>query len=867
MPSRSPAEAELLERDEATAWLERELHACRGGEGRLAAVAGEAGVGKTSLLRQFAQAHDRDADVRWGSCDPLATQRPLAPLFDIARRADWLELLDQPGGRARVFDAFLSDLAGSARGALVVVEDVHWADDATLDLLVYLQRRIAPTRTLLLITYRDDEIDSMHPLRSVLSEIVPGARQRLHLLPLTADAVRFLAAGTSVDPVELHHITGGNPFFVTESLASDDDTVAASVRDALLARARRLSDEARRALEVVAIVPGGAEIQLVESLAGIDLDVLDEPVERQILRIDGQRLSFRHELARRAWLETVPPVRAQRLHRDALGWLLARTSGRRDHARLAHHAIGSQDPSAIVEHATAAAAVAMALQAHHEAVRHYTAVLEHADLLPPLEQALLYERCSDECALIDLEAESVAHHERAMGIWRAHGDARQIGDGLSRSSRLALTSGRGTDAERLVTEALELLEPFPGTPELARACARMAALRMSRGENVGARLWGQRAIAIAEQIGDRDVLAHALNSVGCALLDDGDDAGLALVDQSLALSLEDESSASVARAYENLSFDLMSKRRYEMAATYLSAGIEYCRLRDLDSGTANLLGLLAQERFERGHWDEAVECAQRVIARSTGMVAFTPKVIIARVRVRRGDPDVWPLLDQVLAVAEQADMIQHLVPVMVARAEAAWLSGDPELEIERVTALLGRTGERDRPWRMGELAMWAVRLDPGLRSDELLDRCADPFRRQIAQDPSAPARWTALGCPYESADCAGDSDDLEVVTEALAQLTAMGARPRARQVAERLRSLGRLVPRGPNATTRENPHGLTDRELEVARELATGATDREIAARLHISPKTASHHVSHILTKLGARNRSEAVAAIVQLGA
>jgi len=867
MPLGARSDSELLERDEARAWLERELEAARIGPGRLVAVGGEAGIGKTSLLRQFAAAHERDADVRWGACDPLATQRPLAPLVDIAHRAAWLELLERPGTRGQVFDALLHDLVESSRGALVVVEDVHWADDATLDLLVYLQRRMASSRSLVVITYRDDEIDSAHPLRSVLTEIVTASRQRLHLRPLSTEAIAHLAAGTGIDPAEVQRVTGGNPFFVTETLAGGDAVVAPSVRDAVMARARRLTAEARRALEVVAIVPGGAEIDLVEAVAGIPLDALDEPVERQMLRVEGQLLSFRHELARRAWLDTVPPVRLRRLHRDTLRWLTDAGRARADHARLAHHAVGSTDPNAILQHASAAAAEAASLQAHREAAQHYSSALEHAARLAPLDQAALLSKRAYECYLTDQMDAAVDSHEQALVLWRQHGDVRQVGDGLRWSSRLAWLSGRGAEALRRATEAVELLEPYEGSAELANAYSNMSQLYMLRGDSEPAIEWGGRAIRIAEELDDEEILAHALNNVGSARMD-ADDSGRPLLERSLTIALAHGMREHVARAYTNLGSTLVTRREYEPAAHFLLAGIDYCAGQDLDTWLIYMTGWLARERFERGRWDEAVERAQQVLNRrgAAAVSTISALVVLARVRTRRGDPDVGALLDRALELAEETDEIQRLVPVAVARAEAAWHAGRPGTEAARVRALLARTLEHRRPWLIGELALWVSLVDKEFDAAAVLDRCAEPFRLMISGDHAGAARrWTELGCAYEAADSAGDSEDPAAVVAAHDDLVAMGARPRARQVAERLRTMGRLVPRGPTAATRRNPYGLTDREVEVAREIAIGGTDQEIAARLHISRKTASHHVSHILTKLGARNRAEAASTIVRL--
>ena len=281
-----------------------------------------------------------------------------------------------------------------------------------------------------------------------------------------------------------------------------------------------------------------------------------------------------------------------------------------------------------------------------------------------------------------------------------------------------------------------------------------------------------------------------------------------------------------------------------------------------------MTGWLARERFERGWWDEAVRHAHWVLARPgvAPVSAISAEVVVARIRARRGDPDVWPMLDQAMAMARASEEVQRLVPVVAARAEAAWLAGEPGREIEGIETTLAIAARRHRPWLVGELALAAQRAGASVDLSALLPGCAEPYRLQVTgQLNDAAAAWATLGCPYEAADCAADSDDPAVVAEAHRTLLAMGARPRARQAAERLRVLGVGAVRGQNVSTRQNPHGLTDRELDVARLLASGDTDQQIGDRLFISRKTTSHHVSHILTKLGARNRSEAAAIIANL--
>ena len=686
------ADASLLERVEAIDWLANAFAEARRG-GLLVAVTGEAGIGKTSLLRQFADTHRHVADVRWGVCDPLATQRPLAPLVDVAAGAAWLELLEQPDGRSLVFDALLRDLTVSGRTPIVVVEDVHWADDATLDLLIFLRRRVATTKALLVISYRDDELGPSHPLRHVIGELVSRASRRFRLPPLTVAAVAQMASGAAVDPVELYRVTAGNPFFVVETLAEPAAKVAMTVRDAVMARARHLGAKARLALEVVAIAPAGVEIALVERLAGASVDDLDDCIEHGILAADGSHLTFRHELARRAWLDGLSAVRLQHLHLETLHALESGDHGSTDSALLAHHAIGAADSGAIATHVPGAARRAAALGAHREAARHYAAALTAANRMSNEDRAQLFADYAYQCYLTDQLDAAIGAQTEALAIWRSAGNHCSEGNGLRFLSRLTWFAGRNVDAMRHANAAIEVLQTFHGTPDLAMAFSNVSQLHMVASDSDDAVLWGEKAIAIAEDLHDNAVLAHALNNVGTALMDQHNPRGQAMLERSLSISRCHQLHEHAARAYTNLaSFRLQIEGRVEAAA----------------------------------------------------------------------------------------------------------------------------------------------------------------------------AAWDAIGCPYEAADCRGDSDDPDVVAASLRELTALGARARERQLADRLRALGRPVPRGANSRTRTNAGGLTDREVEVALLLADGNTDKEIADQLVISRKTVGDHVSHVLTKLGARNRSEAASIVAR---
>ena len=232
---------ELVERDAALSVLEDRLRSVAGGAGHTALIAGEAGVGKTSLLQALA-ARRGEADLWWGACDALQTPHPLAPLHDIARASAvrFRSLLGADGNRALLFESVLAELQQARRPTLAIVEDVHWADDATLDLLKFLGRRIDRVACLLVISYRDDEVAATHPLRRLLGELPARLLTRVDLARLSPAAVDLLARRALRSPAGVHSATQGNPFFVTELLRHGVDGVPRSVQDLVLARFARL---------------------------------------------------------------------------------------------------------------------------------------------------------------------------------------------------------------------------------------------------------------------------------------------------------------------------------------------------------------------------------------------------------------------------------------------------------------------------------------------------------------------------------------------------------------------------------------------------------------------------------------------------
>ena len=850
---------------------------CMGG--RVALISGEAGIGKTSLLREFAAAQNKTARVLWGGCEALFTPHPLAPLQDISRQigGEFPKAISAATGRHEIFNATLDQFARLPVPTVVIIEDAHWADAATLDLIKFLGRRLTGLGVLLVVSYRDDEVNDKHPLRSVIGDLAPASLCRIRLHPLSEGAVGQLAATAGRSSVGLHEVTGGNPFFVTEVLAASEEKVPSTVRDAVIARLARLSEEARRVAQLVSIVPRHAERWLIDSMIGPSGEVMQECLNAGMIAHRDCSLGFRHEIARRAVEDSMSLPERQDLHAGALAMLLKQREGKVAIARLVHHADNAADSAAVLRFAPVAAERAAALGAHREAAGHLRTALRHTAALGASfadeERARLWEQLSYECYLTDEMADASVAREKALAVWRSLGLRRKEGDALRWLSRLSLFNGRKVAAEGYASEAVTVLEQLPAGRELAMAYSNCSQLQML-AENVVASLeWGRKALELAIRLGETEIEVHALTNIGTAKLVNEDPAGREDLERALATALDSGFEEHAARAFNNLSTMSFRHREFSAAVEYLKAGIAYCDEHNLNSWIRYMTAYRAQIAMALGHWDDAVKDAQTVIRhpRVAPISKIPALAALGRIRARRGDPD-WETpggespLAEGYRLAVPTDEMQRLVQVLAARAEAAWLQGG---DASDVLADVGRAYElglkHADSWIQGELAFWLWRHG---RLDTVPAKVARPFALQMAGDWQGAAQaWEAFGCPYEQAMALADSDQEGPLRSALEIFERLGALPMAAIVRRKLRASGvRDIPRGAQERTRQNPCGMTNRQLKVLGLLVEGRRNADIARRLFVAEKTVDHHVSAVLAKLGVRSRGEAVAAATRLG-
>ena len=858
---------QLLERGPVLLDLSRLLAEADRGRGSLAFVAGEAGVGKTSLIRRFGDMIRDRGPVLVGACDPLSTPRPLGPLHEIADRLPGRGI-DMSAGKDRIFRDLLDALSSAKHTPVLVFEDVHWADEATLDLLRFLARRIDERRALLIATFRDDEVGDRHPLRQALGDVATarGVR-RLSLSPLSAASVRAMATGTGIDPDALYRQTRGNPFFVTEILASGSASVPPTVRDAVLARASRLPEPARRALEAAAVIGFRSEPWLLTQVAAGDAAGMESCRDAGMLIVEDGSYAFRHELARVAVLDAIAPHRRGELNRHALQLLCDAGPADADPARLAHHAEEAGDAAAVAVYAPLAARRAARLSAHREATAQYARALRFGDRLPVEVRAQILDEYATECAATDQYDDAIRVAREAAAEWHKLADGVREGASLGFLGGCLVSHGRLAEADATSRVGIALLEQFSPGPELAEAYARYSRVCTHRGDYDDARRWAERSLKLAERGGYARTRVIAYNRLGSAALSSGDDEGERILTRTLDLAREGGFHHEAVGLYVNLAAGWRYRFDFARAESYLLEGIALAEEHQFEGFLVPALSWRAEICMHTGRWAEAEDLARGLLRRATMSVIgrIIALTALGRVLVRRGDAEQRRVLDEALTYAAPSGMLKYLSPVHAMRAEAAWLAGDLERVRTEALSALDLPLAKRHPWFAGELLLWLARSGATV---DVPDWIARPFALQIAGDArTAAAEWRRLGCPYEAAEALASSTDMEDVKVALAELERLGATPAAKRVRQRLQRNGiRGIPRGPHRSTRSNPAGLTAREIEIAGLLGQGFANADIAERLCVSVKTVDHHVSSILAKLGIHSRGQVSRAVARLG-
>jgi DNA-binding CsgD family transcriptional regulator/tetratricopeptide (TPR) repeat protein len=856
----------VLERGAELDVLETALRGATGGTGSVVLISGEAGIGKTSLVRAFVLDRPDRARVLLGACDDLVTPRTLGPLRDAVRGAGGpLATALATGDRDAVLSALLTELADGTRPTVLVLEDVHWADDATLDVLRYVGRRVVDLPAVVVATYRDEEVGPS--LQRVLGALGGPAVHRLAPARLSRAAVARLVGGTAATSAPLYRLTAGNPFFVSEMAAatgsaSVSGAVPATVVDAVIARLHRLGPGERTALEQLSVVPSGVDLSLARAVVD-DLGVLAGAERSGLLEMQAGTVAFRHELARHAVEAALPVAVRMQYNARVLAALLGRSD--RDLARVVHHAVAAGDEAAVVGHAPAAARTANRLGAHTQEVALLEQALRHRHLLDPAEEAALWQEQAMALFTLDRVPDALDAGRRAAGLYEALGASGPLSEVLITLALAHWALVQPREALATAERAVRVLEPGADSRQHAYALAYLAGLQTNVDRTDEALGTSAAALAMARRLDAPDLVALGRIANGNARHKGGDRSAVdelcAGIDAAAALSAHVFVMTGYLVLVENLSqMGLLAETRRRIAEA-----TAYAEERDVDIYLDPIRAYGCRLQVVCGEW-EAAEAGLRGLLSTAGTGGVRHSLPeLSRLLVRRGTDDAAAVVDRAVDFTRRTDARYQLVPALMARIELAWLTGRAADARDATAVLAVRTAVPGAERPRADLLRWLRRLGEPVQPFE---GCPPEYAAGLRGDWRAAARGFAeRGEPYEQALELADSGELEPTLEALRMLDELGARPAAALLRRRLRERGvTAVPRGPKPTTRANPAGLTDRQVEILRLLADGRTNAEIAAKLVLSVRTVDHHVSAVLQKLGITSRREVAGAFARLG-
>ena len=609
---------ELLEREKYLNDLTEYYHQIESGGGHSIFLMGEAGIGKTSLVNHFLKKIESKSLIYTGACDSLFTPRPLGPLFDIAEQfdQDFIDLLRNEKDRSIIFSALIRKLSASTKPVVLLFEDIHWADEATIDLIKFLARRIHQYKCLFLLTYRDNEIPSGHPLATIFGELTPDNFSKIlidRFSKATVDQLAVQKGYASGD--RLYALTGGNPFYVTEILASYSPGIPERVKDSVLTVFHARSDATRAIWEFLSILPTSRiELNIAKRIESDFAHAIDACIASGVIVSKPGHLSFKHELFRLAIEESLPSIKRSKLHKRMLDIIMEVSTETHNLAHLVHHARYADEKELVVKFAPQAARQAAAVGAHIQASKLYATAIDYTHKQDP-NLVELYERHAYECYLTNEIATAIVSLQKALDIWRERKVSLKEGDTLRFLSKLWYFEGDHSKAIDLALQSIDVLENGFPTRERALAYSNLSQLTMLSGDRESALLWGNKAIDLATRMEDHEIVSHALNNVGYILFKtpSSQDQGEQNLSYSLSIALRYGFHEHAARAYANLFSALVSIRQYERAMTIFEAGVRYCEERDLSSWKYSILSYRARLLLETGHWNEAEIMAKSLL--------------------------------------------------------------------------------------------------------------------------------------------------------------------------------------------------------------------------------------------------------------
>jgi len=859
----------LLEREGSMEILQTQFEKTAKGEGHCVFISGEAGIGKTSLTKQFCKEVSNRCNIYQGTCDALFTPRPLAPLYDILLQLcnDDLSQSNTGADRTTLFASVFQQLRNKKEPSILIFEDLHWADDATLDFVRFLARRITQLHCLFILTFRDDEIHFGHHLRNTLGQLQRDSFTRLQLTPLSRQTVDKMAEERGYKGEDVYSISGGIPFYVTEILASYSTGIPDNIRDSILSVYNRLEEKAKHVWQILSVLPTAFEVSYLERMDPGYADVIENCLLSKILVIDKGLVSFKHELFRRTIEASLSPLLKIDYNKKILELFLESFERDQKIEQIVHHAKNANEYDFVVYYAPIAAQKAASVGSHTEAAKLYLSAIEYYQGYDEDTLIDFYESYAYECYLTNQIREAIIYTAKALSLWEKKNEPEKVGNCMRLLSRLWWFDGNRKRAEHFGTRAVEVLSDRPASKAKAMAYSNMSQLKMLSDEPPECIFWGEKAIAMAKELDDEEILAHALNNVGDvqARIQSSKEHGIELLKQSLEIALKNGYHEHVARAYTNIGHNALLMKNHLFAKEILDAGMQYCEERDLDSWTTYLLSSKAMLCLQTGDWNEAYSIADRLINNedSAAVVRIGALAVIATIKMRRGDDDVLPLLMEAKEKAFETMELQRIIPALVALLEYEWITGKNIINEDALATTIEMVGKMGNRYENGQFAFWLYKA----RYQRIfLQEYAEGYDAYTTKSSLAASEyWNQSGCAYEQALTLfeGNSDDKR---KAISMIHSLGANAVYEKMKFEMRNSGiKSIPRGARKSTLSNTALITQRELDILQLLNEGLQNKEIASRLFISPKTVDHHISSILYKLEVNSRTKAVHEAIRL--
>jgi DNA-binding CsgD family transcriptional regulator/tetratricopeptide (TPR) repeat protein len=939
---------DVVSRDAELAALEQHLLSLGAGTPSVMLMSGEAGVGKSALLRTFGErARRKGARVVVGDCADAEGRRPFGPIVQILRDLnrplpelplDAASAQIDEGHRYRMYESVSNILSASARDTPLVVgvEDLHSADAATLDLLPYLARKTRGKGILIIATYRSDELHRLHPLNDMIAALARGRlAESIVLRSLTVEAtgaviraaLRLKAAPTLQLRRAIHTRSGGNPFFIEEILGalvergdltyrdggwawkpdSIEVAIPGSVRAAVMARLRPLTPVARRVLQVGAVIGERFTFELLGRVSGLPDEqvtaAITAAIDAQIIleqaETDGNTFAFRHQLMREIVLAELLQRERRHLHL-AIGRALEETVHPDEAAEdLAYHFDAAGDEARAFTYHRKAGELALRSHGFVPATEHFQRALELAPQDAPTGP--LYLRLVDAAAWAGESALALRAAEAAQAAFEAVGDMRESGSACVRVALYAWLVGdeeRSLAAER---RALELLEPLGSTKELADALARVATRTGFGARPEDAIVAAKRAIEVAARTDHASAHALGLRVVGKSMAQLGQVEGIAVLRQSLEMMKSHELFEAAQFAYMELTTAITmlgatQEQRRELFAERRAYAVGHGYRPDA------LIGDDCDFAFVRGEWDELLgfaaemppattysdsaalwegfalvgrdgpgdastrfeESRRRLIGRPDGFIISHAAGYGSAIALLSGFPE--RALDYAEPAAEllALDFWHRGVSVASACAiTAARTLGDvPALERWIELSLSQRTGPSSRP---AAARRARARAESAALRGDVDDAIAELTTHLDESDehlwyPGTLARLRLIEFLLERAappDYGAAEGHFAVVLQFWRKAKATWYLAR---LAEWGKTRGLPVPKADRVAKSPRRGLLTARERQVVGLVAEGLTNKQIAARLVITERTAESHVEQIRGKLGLHNRAQIAA-------